>query len=210
MIDEKQQRTQPTSRMASTIVAALIHVALLLTALRSPRVFIAPLRLPGSALGTHISLAYLPGRSAQSAVLATVAPRPLAHRSVAAPVPRPTRETSTALSTHADSPSVSQPDTTHGNDALGTGDVSIALASSFPTPKPDLTSLPRGTSGDVVLDIVIDAAGKVTSITMSRGLGHGIDETVIATVQQWNFHPATRDGQPVPSEQELHFHYEKA
>jgi protein TonB len=45
---------------------------------------------------------------------------------------------------------------------------------------------------------------------MTSGLGPAIDENVIATVQQWTFHPATKDGQPVASEQELHFHYEKA
>jgi protein TonB len=60
------------------------------------------------------------------------------------------------------------------------------------------------------LDIVIDTAGKISDIKMTSGLGHGIDDNVIATVQQWTFHPATKDGQPVASEQELHFHYEKA
>ena len=68
----------------------------------------------------------------------------------------------------------------------------------------------RGTKGDVILDIVIDPTGKIADIKMTSGLGHGIDETIIATVQQWTFRPATRDGQPVASEQELHFHYEKA
>ena len=192
------------------MTAVLIHGVLLLTLLHSPRVSIAPMRLPGTALGSHTSLTYLPGRATEAAVLATVAKRQVARRSVSTPTTLPVKETRTALSTSAASDAASQPNSTHGNDALGTGDVNIALASSFPTPKPDLTTLPSGTSGDVVLEIVIDATGKVSSITMSRGLGHGIDEAVIATVQHWSFHPATRDGQPVPSEQELHFHYEKA
>ena len=50
--------------------------------------------------------------------------------------------------------------------------------------------------------------GKNVSITMTSRIGHGVDEIVIETVQQWTFHPATKDGQPVESEQELHFHYE--
>ena len=45
---------------------------------------------------------------------------------------------------------------------------------------------------------------------MAKGLGYGVDEAVMATVQQWTFHPATRNGQPVPSEQELLFHYERS
>lgn len=116
----------------------------------------------------------------------------------------------TSVSPNASSPASAQPDSAVGADALGSGDINIALASYFPTPAPDLSALPRGTRGDVILDIVIDSAGKIAGVTMTSGLGHGIDESVIATVHQWTFKPATRDGKPVASEQELHFHYEKA
>jgi len=113
-------------------------------------------------------------------------------------------------SPNSQSPASAQPDSAAGADALGSGNINIALGSYFPAPKPDLSTLPRGTKGDVILDIVIDSNGKIADIKMTSGLGHGIDENVIATVQQWTFHPATKDGQPVASEQELHFHYEKA
>jgi protein TonB len=43
-----------------------------------------------------------------------------------------------------------------------------------------------------------------------KGLGQPIDDVVIATVKQWSFAPATRNGVPIPSEQELHFHYERS
>jgi protein TonB len=62
----------------------------------------------------------------------------------------------------------------------------------------------------VVIDIVIDATGKIVQLSMAKGVGHGVDEAVIATVQHWTFHPATRNGQPVASEQELLFHYERS
>jgi len=91
---------------------------------------------------------------------------------------------------------------------MGSGNINIALHSFFPTPKPNLSVLPRGTKGDVILDVVIDDTGKIVGITMTTGLGYGVDETVIGTVQRWTFHPATKDGRPVASEQELHFHYE--
>ena len=116
----------------------------------------------------------------------------------------------TTASPNTTSPASTQPDSAAGADSLGSGNINIALVSYFPTPKPDLSTLPRGTKGDVILDIVIDTTGKIADIKMTSGLGHGIDENVIATVQQWTFHPATKDGQPVASEQELHFHYEKA
>ncbi len=125
------------------------------------------------------------------------------------PLPTPKHKLTTD-SPNTDSPISAHPDSTAGADALGSGNINIALVSFFPTPRPDLSSLPSGTRGDVILDIVIDATGKIADIRMTSGLGYGIDDTVIATVQQWLFHPATKDGQPVASEQELHFHYEKA
>jgi protein TonB len=36
-----------------------------------------------------------------------------------------------------------------------------------------------------------------------------VDETVIAAVRQWEYTPAKKNGVPVVSEQELHFHYER-
>jgi protein TonB len=61
-----------------------------------------------------------------------------------------------------------------------------------------------------MLSIVIDATGRITDIKLDRGLSPAVDQTVIATVQQWNFAPATRNGQPIASEQELLFHYERS
>ena len=195
-------------RIGSTLSAVLIHAVLLLSVVRGHHVTIAPMRLPGTAAGSHLSLTYLPGRPPSTPAPSVARQLPSERHPAPVRVRVPVQEQTASVSP-TQTPA-SHPDATNGDDSLGTGNVNIALAASFPAPKPDLTPLPHGTSGDVVLDIVIDATGKVSSITMSRGLGHGIDETVIATVQQWSFHPATRDGQPVPSEQELHFHYEKA
>jgi protein TonB len=62
----------------------------------------------------------------------------------------------------------------------------------------------------VILDAVIDEHGKISDLKLMHGLGQPIDDVVIATVRQWSFAPATRNGVPIPSEQELHFHYERS
>jgi protein TonB len=93
---------------------------------------------------------------------------------------------------------------------LGEGDIRIALLQHFPYPHPDLSALAHGTKGDVILDAVIDDHGKITQLTLVKGLDPSIDQAVIATVRQWLFTPATKDGVPVPSEQEFHFHYERS
>jgi protein TonB len=79
----------------------------------------------------------------------------------------------------------------------------------FPYPHPDLSALAHGTRGDVILDAVIDEHGRITGLTLLKGLDPSVDQAVIATVRQWLFTPATRDGVPVVSEQEFHFHYER-
>ncbi len=97
-----------------------------------------------------------------------------------------------------------------GGDPTGEDDVSVALANFYPAPAPDLTALPHGTRGDVVIDIVIDEEGKVVDTALDQGLGHGLDEAVIAVIQTWTFYPATKAGKPVASKQQLLFHFERA
>jgi protein TonB len=187
-----------------------LHLAVMAILIHHRSAYIAPVRLPGTAQGSHLVLTYAPGRSPaqqdpiirKKPLVAKTRP-PVVNQEVAPPV-----EQAAAMPTPA--PAANQPDTNPGNDALGTGDVNIALLAVFPTPKPDLSQLPRGTKGDVVLDVTIDETGKVVQLTMARGVGHGVDESVIATVHQWLFHPATRNGKPVASEQELLFHYERS
>jgi periplasmic protein TonB len=187
--------------LALLLIAGLLH--------RSPR-HIAPFRLPGTAHGTNFVVAYMPGRAPEQAAMAkaktdpqpvapkTASPTPSTHQTKPSPLPSVTTSASP------------QPDSATGADALGSGNITIALTAYFPPPRPDLSVLPHGTRGDVILDIVIDTNGRISDLKKMSGVGYGIDELVIATVQQWIFHPALQNGHPVASEQELHFHYERS
>lgn len=166
-----------------------------------------PVVTPGDHSGHLISLTYSPGTSAPTSTLQAQkrpAAKPVPPRTVAATVPTPVAPPipppAAVASTSTDAAS--------GTDALGEGDTTLALVVVHPPPHPDLTQLPAGTRGDVIVDVVIDKTGRVAKFTMTRGLGHGVDETVLATIKQWTFQPATRNGVPVASEQELLFHYE--
>ena len=191
----------------ATVTSTALHLALLAVLLHHRAPWIAPIRLPGTAHGTHLELTYSPGHPTASTAtpIPRAAPPTIAHTAKPAlPTPTPTPTPAAPNST-----TDADPSTATGNDALGRGNVSIAFANFFPRPKPDLSPLAHGTAGDVILDITITADGKVTDIHLTQSLSPAIDQTVIATVQQWTFRPATKDGQPVPSEQELHFHYER-
>ena len=55
----------------------------------------------------------------------------------------------------------------------------------------------RGTTGNVVLEIVVNRDGTVGDVTVRRGLGAGLDERAVEAVRQWKFAPARRLGEPV-------------
>ena len=55
-------------------------------------------------------------------------------------------------------------------------------------------ALRREIEGDVVLEVVVLASGEVGEIRVVRSLGHGLDETAMAAMRQWRFHPARRQG----------------
>ena len=54
--------------------------------------------------------------------------------------------------------------------------------------------------GTVVLLLVVGVDGKAHDIRVKRSLGMGLDERAVEAVRQWQFKPATKDGQQVPLE----------
>jgi TonB family protein len=65
--------------------------------------------------------------------------------------------------------------------------------------KPDYTeeARRRSLSGDVVLEIVVRADGRVGAVRIMQGLGSGLDQRAVDAVRQWRFSPARRFGTPV-------------
>jgi len=85
-------------------------------------------------------------------------------------------------------------------------EVRIALP-VYPEPQVDRANLPRNLSGDVVIEVTIDAQGNVVETRIIQAIGNGIDEKIEATLRQRHYHPATVDGTPVASRQDVHFHF---
>jgi TonB family protein len=57
-------------------------------------------------------------------------------------------------------------------------------------------ALSQGIRGIVILDIVVDAKGKVVSTSVLRSVP-GLDEAAIAAARQWEYEPTKLDGKPV-------------
>ncbi|HUD55927.1 MAG TPA: energy transducer TonB [Terracidiphilus sp.] len=96
------------------------------------------------------------------------------------------------------------------NQALsGNGSDAEDARPAFPTysPRPPVTdrSLLPHSEVKIVVDVDLDALGQVVHETLVKGMGTKLDQIVLDTVRTWRFQPATVNGKPVPSEDELIF-----
>lgn len=64
--------------------------------------------------------------------------------------------------------------------------------------------------GEVKLEVVFTAAGKVQVVRVLEGLGHGLDEAAVRAAQQIRFKPAKRDGQAIDSSATLRIIFQLA
>lgn len=86
-------------------------------------------------------------------------------------------------------------------------DIRPGFAIRFTDPRISRSVLPTGVQGDVIVELTIDTQGNVVEEKLLQGLGHGIDEMVIATLRDWHFRPATRNGVAIPFKYDAHFHF---
>ena len=59
--------------------------------------------------------------------------------------------------------------------------------------------------GNEVIEITIDERGEITNKTVLQSLGPDIDQKCLAALENWHFHPATRNGAPISSKQDAIF-----
>ena len=86
-----------------------------------------------------------------------------------------------------------------------TGDeVRPALPSATSDPTVYPWQLPTS-PGNEVIEITIDERGEIVSKTVLQSLGADIDSKCLAALENWHFHPATRNGSPIPSKQDAIF-----
>jgi TonB family protein len=110
-----------------------------------------------------------------------------------------TGNTEVALSTC--NGSVSQKWTLSRNSSEGIARVGQGVSPPVPIqrPGPHYPKKARAAKvqGTVVVYIEVDTNGKPRNVRVVRGLGFGLDEEAIKTVEQWRFRPGYKDGRPV-------------
>jgi len=80
----------------------------------------------------------------------------------------------------------------------------LPVVSFDPVVEPDLLN---GTVGDVIIEITIDSVGNITEMRVLQSLDPAVDHQVLAALEKWHFLPATRNGVPIPSKQDVHYHF---
>jgi len=201
----------PPWRRSGWLTSVTIHAAVLACVLyRPPAIFVAP-RFAAHGNGVNAQVLYLTAASDVSAspkiserTMRLTAPS-------AAPAVRITRlskKESQGRSLHPAHPAAAG-GSTYGSMLEGTvgAEVRPALPEVFPDPDVDRASLPSSVQGDVIVEITIDERGNVVEERLLTGVDHNIDEKVIAALKNWHFRPATNDGVPISSKQDVHFHF---
>ena len=208
-----------TSRLrwdVSLVVSFAAHGLVLLLLLHHARpVFIMPSDVALGTPGSSGSVIYLAPTGAERAVAAPDKPSLALRASIPKPpsVPRPLpvvheQEDATEAANLAE--------TARGGSLYGaripgaplTGhEIIPALPQVFPDPAISRADLPPGVAGDVIVEVTIDEHGNVIETKLVRGIGYGIEDRVLATLRQWHFRPASKDGVTIASQHIVTFHY---
>jgi len=205
--------TNPAKRrLPSTLLSLALHLSILALAVQLGRMartrVIEPADRPVVALldnagGSHAVKIPLPA-SNFAAHTRKPTQDPEASRKSIVPLEQPQRAMSGGGAPKT-------PHTGDGSNQAMTGNGSDAedARPAFPTysPRPPVTdrALLPTSEVKIVVDVDLDALGQVVHETLVKGMGTRLDQIVLETVKTWRFQPATVNGKPVPSEDELIF-----
>jgi TonB family protein len=207
------QRAGARRWTASQLVSLAVHFAVLYVLVRQPApIFVQPSSTRHGNGGTSTTMVFLPSDLARF-----YAASPASERLTApAPAPKPRKQPKpTTAIAKDDQPTGATTEAASAGSPFGTmpyglstgHEVRPALPVVFPDPAVAKSELPSGVQGDVVIEVTIDARGNIVQTKVLKTLGYGLENKVLAALQNWRFTPATQDGVAVASQQYVYFHF---
>jgi TonB family protein len=201
---------------ASWLISVLLHVAVLVAlGIHAAPVFVQPVMVAQGDRGTsRATLVYVPNVAAAETRHVPKPQKALLNLPVRKPARPKTQPDTNPVQAERVQPT--QPQTAslagspYGSDLNGpvNGDeIRPALPLVFNDPHVAGSEIPPGVQGDVIVEITIDAEGRVVEEKLVKSFGYGIDEKVITALQAWRFRPATRNGVAIPSKHDVHYHF---
>lgn len=105
---------------------------------------------------------------------------------------------------------VPAPPTVQAHAAAPTATMVPAEILSKPVPVYTEEARTKKIEGEVLLEVVFEATGKIHVVRVVRGLGYGLDDAAVRAAQQIHFKPALKDGQPSDSTALVHIIFQLA
>lgn len=195
-------------------VSIAVHLILFIWLLqgRTP-IFVAPTSTLGGVHGANITHLYwaagssnLPASDAQQAAKQHLLWKKTNTESAKAEPIRAT-EHGTAQTASAPSPTAGSPYGSLSDGASGGEEIRPALPAVTSEPRVNAEDLLGLAEGNVVVEITIDESGAIVRKAVMQSMGPAVDGKVLAALENWRFHPATRDGVPIPSKQDVVYHF---
>jgi TonB family protein len=105
---------------------------------------------------------------------------------------------------------VPAPPTVQSHPAAQAAKVVPAEIISKPVPSYTEDARAKRIEGEVLLEVVFEASGRLRVVRVVRGLGHGLDDAAVHAAEQIRFKPALKDGQPSDSTAVVHIIFQLA
>ena len=200
----------------SLLASVTVHVvALLVLTWHTTPVLVVPSDVALGTPGSSGSVVYLAPTGVEKSQAPPELPKLKVH-SEAAKVPTVPKQASLPHTDENENPAAQFDQTAQGGSIYGTRvpgapltghEIIPALPQVFPDPAISRADLPPGVQGDVIVEVTIDEQGNVVGLKLVHGIGYGIEDRVLATLRQWHFRPASKDGVTIASQHIVTFHY---
>ena len=105
---------------------------------------------------------------------------------------------------------VPAPPTVQSHAAVQVAKMTPAEIISKPVPSYTEEARAKRIEGEVLLEVVFEASGRLRVLRVVRGLGHGLDDAAVHAAEQIRFKPALKDGQPSDSTAVVHIIFQLA
>lgn len=105
---------------------------------------------------------------------------------------------------------VPAPPTVQSHAAVQAAKMAPAEIISKPVPSYTEEARAKRIEGEVLLEVVFEASGRLRVLRVVRGLGHGLDDAAVHAAEQIRFKPALKDGQPSDSTAVVHIIFQLA
>ena len=201
-----------SKRRAALLTGSLVlHFVLLGWLLQSPApIFVAQSSVVKGRSGSLVTRIYFGGDSgvAQEKPKPRVSwqrPQKKNEARVLTPPPPKLEMGNEIASARANGPAAGSP---YGSLSYGTmNGPEIRPALPVVSPDPVFGSDAAGLQGDVIVEITIDDHGNIVQKIVLQSLGPAIDGRVLAALEKWQFSPASKNGVPIPSKQDVYYHF---